>query len=457
MKGRVEGMDGKTSELASAIGNINDSSDVINTGLADRRTKIEELNRTRGLLKKLQFIFELPTRIQKCVEQNRWTEAVTCYKKALPYMEKHASSMECFQTAKLESTDLIKKLKISMEERVSDDATSPEQTAECVTLLIQLDSDPGSLRSTYITSRHKTLEEKIAKGAEDAEGETDLLVSVDILGSGFLSEFKELCLSYKTLFLGEDEAENKDATDQLQSFASRIFEKFLAAMLEVMNNVEQQPSELLKALAIFHNNMTEMCAHVPDASLDTKTDDIIWKTLESCVERNFSDKKGGLEEKARDALESLERATKEGVEGVAVGKLVSSEYESFIVHIQAVLRQLSPLLDVATPFMANFTHKVVNCICEKTSELYVGIGEAALTKGDLIASKADSESGGDKTTPTYSILVAKMCTALNEGGVDVVAEKLQLYCANSGEAIEVILFLTTETVLKRLTSFINLM
>ena len=107
MKGRVEGMDGKTTELATSISNINDSSDVINTGLADRRTKIEELNRTRGLLKKLQFIFELPARITRCIDNDRWTEAVQCYKAALPHLDKH-KEQDCFNTSRLEAIALIK-------------------------------------------------------------------------------------------------------------------------------------------------------------------------------------------------------------------------------------------------------------------------------------------------------------------------------------------------------------
>jgi len=249
MKGRVEGMDGKTTELATSISNINDSSDIINTGLADRRTKIEELNRTRGLLKKLQFIFELPARITRCIENDRWTEAVQCYKAALPHLDKH-KDQEQFNTARVEAIALIADLKAKMETRVSDDATSPEQTAECVTLLIQLDTDPSSLRSTYITSRHKCLENQLEKGKEAASNEEDLLVSVEVLGAGFVSEFKELCRSYKTLFLGQDEAANQQALKQLNQFATQIVQDFFDANTDVMRSMrlDDQPQDLLQAI-----------------------------------------------------------------------------------------------------------------------------------------------------------------------------------------------------------------
>ena len=279
MKGRVEGMDGKTTELATSISNINDSSDVINTGLADRRTKIEELNRTRGLLKKLQFIFELPARITRCIDNDRWTEAVQCYKAALPHLDKH-KEQDCFNTSRLEAIALIKDLKTKMETRVSDDATSPEQTAECVTLLIQLDSDPGSLRSTYITSRHRCLQNQLEKGKEAASNEDDLLVSVEILGSGFVSEFKELCRSYKTLFLGQDEAANKDALKQLQEFASKIVQDFFEANTEVMSDLDDQPQNLLKAIEIFHSTVGEMAEEVPESGLGPKAEEVPLNRIE---------------------------------------------------------------------------------------------------------------------------------------------------------------------------------
>ena len=201
MKGRVEGMDKKTNELDQNITNINESSDVINTGLADRRTKIEELNQIRGLIKKLQFIFELPARMQRCIDQHCWTEAVQCYISALPHLEKH-SSLACFSKVHVECTALISQLKVSMEERISDDGTSPEDIAECITLLIRLHSDPVSLRNAYITSRDRCLELQLIRGREALTSEMGVLAAVDMLSSGFLGEFKELCRSYKVVFSG---------------------------------------------------------------------------------------------------------------------------------------------------------------------------------------------------------------------------------------------------------------
>jgi len=429
MKGRVEGMDKKTNELDQNITNINESSDVINTGLADRRTKIEELNQIRGLLKKLQFIFELPARMQRCIDQHCWTEAVQCYISALPHLEKH-SSLACFSKVHVECTALISQLKVSMEERISDDGTSPEDIAECITLLIRLHSDPVSLRNAYITSRDRCLELQLIRGREALTSEMGVLAAVDMLSSGFLGEFKELCRSYKSLFAGEDEEENIIAMEQLRDFTTKIFGEFFRAMAEVLGNLAEQPPDLLKALAAFNDNMAEIDSHVPEAKLVEAADKIIWGAIDNRVGSTFT----GLEQQASECLKSLERATSAGVEGVAVGKLVNSEYESFVVHIQAALRTLSPFLDVGQAFMNHFTSKVVQSISSKTNSLFVGIGTRALSIGSDIANDVPDVIAG----PTFAILAAKICRELEQAGVEVVAEKLQLYCANSNDAIEAI-------------------
>ena len=55
---------------------ISAKSEAVNGKLAVRRANIEELNGIRGLLKKLQVIFDLPQRLRTCVEQGALELAV---------------------------------------------------------------------------------------------------------------------------------------------------------------------------------------------------------------------------------------------------------------------------------------------------------------------------------------------------------------------------------------------
>lgn len=61
-----------------------ESSSRINENLADRRVRIQKLNGVRRLLKKLSFIFELPTRLKRAVELDAGAEAVLLVHLAAP-------------------------------------------------------------------------------------------------------------------------------------------------------------------------------------------------------------------------------------------------------------------------------------------------------------------------------------------------------------------------------------
>ena len=76
MKTKVDGMEGEMGRLAAAVSEITESSSRINENLADRRVRIQKLNGVRRLLKKLSFIFELPTRLKRTVELDAGAEAV---------------------------------------------------------------------------------------------------------------------------------------------------------------------------------------------------------------------------------------------------------------------------------------------------------------------------------------------------------------------------------------------
>ena len=82
MKQKVENMEEKIKELIEDMDEICESSEVITDTLAPRRSEIEKLVGVRGLLKKLEFLFELPIRLNRCIELEAYVysfESLSCY------------------------------------------------------------------------------------------------------------------------------------------------------------------------------------------------------------------------------------------------------------------------------------------------------------------------------------------------------------------------------------------
>lgn len=82
MKSKVESMDGEIARLADTMATITDFSGRVNATLSEKHTRISQLTGIHALLKKLQFLFELPARLKKCIEMDAISQAVRYYVKA---------------------------------------------------------------------------------------------------------------------------------------------------------------------------------------------------------------------------------------------------------------------------------------------------------------------------------------------------------------------------------------
>lgn len=82
MKKHINDMDDKMKELQLKIEGISKSTTEINEKFAENRKDIEKYSGISSLLKKRQFLFELPTRLHKCIEMQHYQQAVKYYNKS---------------------------------------------------------------------------------------------------------------------------------------------------------------------------------------------------------------------------------------------------------------------------------------------------------------------------------------------------------------------------------------
>lgn len=76
MKNDFRKMEDEMDHLASNMATITEFSANISGTLQDRRQQITKLAGVHSLLKKLQFLFELPARLKKCIELEAYVQAV---------------------------------------------------------------------------------------------------------------------------------------------------------------------------------------------------------------------------------------------------------------------------------------------------------------------------------------------------------------------------------------------
>jgi len=110
MKTHIIDMDAKMKELQNKIGSISTSSVAINESFAKNRKDIEKYSGISSLLKKRQFLFELPSRLHKCIEMKAYEQAVKYYNKSKEILDKY-KHLPSFGSIDKESIEIIKNLK----------------------------------------------------------------------------------------------------------------------------------------------------------------------------------------------------------------------------------------------------------------------------------------------------------------------------------------------------------
>ncbi|XP_075094000.1 vacuolar protein sorting-associated protein 51 homolog isoform X2 [Nicotiana tabacum] len=136
MNNNIVGMETNMEQLLEKIMSVQSRSDGVNTSLFEKREHIEKLHRTRNLLRKVQFIYDLPARLAKCIKSEAYADAVKYYTGAMPI----------FKDCKRASEEAIAIIIKALQGKVFSDSESIQARAEAVMLLKQLDFPVNNLK-----------------------------------------------------------------------------------------------------------------------------------------------------------------------------------------------------------------------------------------------------------------------------------------------------------------------
>jgi hypothetical protein len=241
MKDDFQRLEDDMSQLNSRVTEIRTSSDTINDALAERKQQIAKLSSVHHLLKKLQFLFELPGRLSKCLELNAFSQAVNYYTKAQKILEqyKHLPSFHGIQN---DCIKIINELKTKLKERLDDQQSNPKVIAESVDLLLQLDEPPQALCEQYLSNSKRQLEddlkriESAAKGSSsDNNQDSSVMDAIEFVGvvcNGFLGNMSLVIQSCFDMFVSRKSRKDVAVVSHqsLVNFVQDLMSKCLTAV-----------------------------------------------------------------------------------------------------------------------------------------------------------------------------------------------------------------------------------
>ncbi|KAG6704114.1 hypothetical protein I3842_07G120300 [Carya illinoinensis] len=353
MNSNIVGMESNMEQLLEKIMSVQSRSDGVNTSLFEKREHVEKLHRTRNLLRKVQFIYDLPARLGKCIKSEAYADAVRFYTGAMPIFKAYGDSS--FQDCKRASEEAMAIIIKNLEGKLFSDSESIQTRAEAAVLLKKLDFPMESLKARLLDKLAQSLAdlqlntEEISNASVDPK---DLSQEESNPGSApaatheaSVREFAEAIRAYRIIF--------PDSESQLIKLSQGVVTKHFEAIEEYVKK-RICSTELLHVLRIIWTDVLLMDEVLDEAALPNYSLEAAKVAVKQYVASTFSrllhdisdsltrvhvkQKEGMREYSLQTALEASKKAVLQGSMDVLL------DFRQIIEDNLELLVQLKPLI-----------------------------------------------------------------------------------------------------------------
>ncbi|KAI8789689.1 vacuolar protein sorting-associated protein 51 [Biomphalaria glabrata] len=440
MKNDFRKMEDEMDHLASNMSAITDFSASISATLQDRRQQITKLVGVHSLLKKLQFLFELPARLNKCIEMEAYVQAVRYYTKAQRVLHQY-EHMPSFQAIHRDCETIIKQLCCKLREKFKQKESTAKQLTECVDLLLQLGEPAESLCQEFLShARHKLDEdlEELDRQIKLYIGETtpgteqrpsqayvtsgmDVLEFVDLGCNGFLSNICLVIASYNDMFLNRpqaDESLDTIALRKLVIFVNELMEQYFSFVRKRVQ-LEKETGDntiLVRALDRFHRRLQAMNKLLPDTDFSRAGTEIVSRGAKDRVAHYLQSLKQHFADCLTDIRQSLAAPRLVGKQdhNARLSDLLGNIQTSVVEQIKSVLINLQAFIASDITFAMKPYFRGPFCSQDVREGLVV-----AFIKHVCSVCNDFCEVSGDKTMtpPTLLLILSRFCIDLENATI----------------------------------------
>eukprot|EP00055_Hartaetosiga_balthica_P012913 m.64233 g.64233 ORF g.64233 m.64233 type:complete len:906 (-) comp8107_c0_seq1:1436-4153(-) len=152
MKDKVDSMEEEMEKLQKHMQETAAMSTVINNALRPQREEIRGLVATHTTLQQFQFLFELPTRLQECLDMGMKEQAITYYLKGLRGFEDYKEK-ESFKNILTSCEGIMTKLHDELSDHLNSPTSTTKEVQEVISLLARLGMDDSLSLADLLLAR----------------------------------------------------------------------------------------------------------------------------------------------------------------------------------------------------------------------------------------------------------------------------------------------------------------
>ncbi|CAF0948271.1 unnamed protein product [Adineta ricciae] len=259
MKKDFKTMEDEMKRLMSTMSSVNTNNDQIHQKLDKSRGEIRKLTSIHLLLHKLQYLFQLPTKLKEYADDNQYELAVNTYTKASKALQKY-EHIPSFNHIQQSCTETMNVIRDELKSRFDQQQTASSDT---VKLLLQLGESSDYLAKQYLHQNRPRLEQLLESMKQQlitAENQSnagstnplsqqmhpmDILEFIDTSYNSYIKSLHEFVESYDMLFIRHSStiSSSPSIEDETKERCKYYLEEYLlecySAYVEFIRNLFQ--------------------------------------------------------------------------------------------------------------------------------------------------------------------------------------------------------------------------
>lgn len=359
-------MEEEMEQLASSMSSITTFSSQVSDKLRTRRQEVAQLSSAHSTLQKLQFILELPEKLNQSITEGRPAQAVEYWLRTELALS-HYKDMPSFAGIQEDCEQIMSELKKGLQKQLEDPQCEGEQLSSAVELLRQLGTGSEELCESYLdhcnvglVSHLVRLEEQAAVLAGEREGDESLIIMdplefVDEACNKFLAELCLASTGFSATFNNPGTGQvEQQAEERLKGWVVELVTRFLAAVEQRLGQEEDQQDcpLLVRSLDRFHRRLSATSRLVPGLDMAGAGLDLVLEVAAKFCRATTHHLQGQVEERMMDARQAIAQPRR-GTEGalnlqeVGTG-LLASIADNVRASIASLQTFLEPELSFST-------------------------------------------------------------------------------------------------------------
>ncbi|CAA7398379.1 unnamed protein product [Spirodela intermedia] len=418
MKNNIVGMEANMEQLLEKIISVQSKSDGVDTSLFAKREKIEKLHRTRNFLRKIQFIYDLPGRLQKCIESEAYADAVRFFIGAKPIFEAYGGSS--FQECKISSEETMKLVIENLKGKLYSDTEPIEARAEAVVLLKQLNFPVEDLKNKMLDK----LEDFLLDFHKESKRMGITNTELDEPNGASIAEFSKTINAYRIIF--------PDSERRLIELAQDLFTKRYETIQQRIT--EQLSSEaLMLALRDIWSDVSLMDQVLPEAALPVISLEASRGVIKKYITGAFS----ALLRYVSEALTGPQTSPKGTEEQRTLQTALESSKKAVIQGSMDCLLDFRHLLDDTFELVTKMRDLIVDWVQEGFQDFFKALNRHFLMlcgKIDIIKNRVNAAEGfrAEKVQTGLVLVLAQLSIFIEQSAIPRITEEIAASFSGGG-------------------------